>query len=290
MSTRTVAALFRSRGDADRALADLNNDLQLAGAQSRLHTSDPDDAESNSLTQPHPGGMIPASLRAMSIPHEDREAFAEGIRRGHVMLSAEVEEAHVERALDLLDRDGAIDLDEQEAEWRREGWSGQEALGPAAAAPARASGVASQTASPGMNAAATRFKEEVIPLVEEQISIGKRATERGRVRVRTYVVETPVDQQVTLRSEHVEINRRPVDRSTSAVDPQAFGERTVEVTEKAEEAVVGKSARVREEVVVRKEVGERVENIHDTVRRTEVEIDGPGSGRGPAAAPVKPNR
>jgi stress response protein YsnF len=53
----------------------------------------------------------------------------------------------------------------------------------------------------------------------------------------------------------------------------AFRERTVEVTETAEEAVVDKRARVVEEVVVRKGVDERVEQIDDTVRRTEVDID-----------------
>jgi stress response protein YsnF len=40
-----------------------------------------------------------------------------------------------------------------------------------------------------------------------------------------------------------------------------------------EEAVVSKEAFVREEVVVRKRVTERIEEVRDTVRRTEVETE-----------------
>jgi hypothetical protein len=45
------------------------------------------------------------------------------------------------------------------------------------------------------------------------------------------------------------------------------------MTETAEEAVVAKEARVKEELVVRKTAEEHVENIDDTVRRTEVDVD-----------------
>ncbi len=57
-------------------------------------------------------------------------------------------------------------------------------------------------------------------------------------------------------------------------DPdRLFAEKSFEVSATSEEAVIGKTARVTEEVVVRKDVGERVEEIDDTVRRTEVDID-----------------
>ena len=54
---------------------------------------------------------------------------------------------------------------------------------------------------------------------------------------------------------------------------EPFRERTIEVTATAEEAVVAKEARVKEEIVVGKDTEERTETVSDTVRRTEVEID-----------------
>src|SRR5690348_3190656 len=80
---------------------------------------------------------------------------------------------------------------------------------------------------------------------EERLRVGKREVGHGRVRVRSYVVETPVQEQVTLHQERVEIERRPVDRPAAAGD-DAFRERTIEATETSEEAVVSKEARVRE--------------------------------------------
>jgi uncharacterized protein (TIGR02271 family) len=86
------------------------------------------------------------------------------------------------------------------------------------------------------------------------------------------VVETPVEERVALREEHVNVERRPVDRPVAAGD-DAFRERTIEATESAEKAVVSKEARVTEEVVVRKQAEERTETVSDTVRRTEVEVE-----------------
>lgn len=279
MTTTTVTALFRSRSEAERAIADLQSELALAGPNVRLHAADGSATETISRTEPAAGGQpgssrggggVLASLRDLFMPAQDRDAYAEGIRRGNVMISALVEPAQLEQALDVLDRDGALDLDQQESEWRGEGWS--EPSHPSlAAAPATA---------------ATASGEQVIPLVEEQLSIGKREVERGRVRVRSYVVETPVEQQVSLREEHVQIDRRPVARSGPVDDPRAFQERALEVHETAEEAVTSKTARVREEVVVRKDARTRVETVHDTVRRTEVEVEN-GRPAG-AAAPANP--
>ncbi|MBB5696579.1 YsnF/AvaK domain-containing protein, partial [Muricoccus pecuniae] len=114
--------------------------------------------------------------------------------------------------------------------------------------------------------------EARIPIVEEHIQVGKREVEHGRVRVRSYVVETPVNEQVTLREEHVDVTRRPVDRPLTDAD-DAFRERVIEATEHAEEAVVSKEARVTEELVIRKEASERAETVNGTVRSTKVEVE-----------------
>ena len=65
----------------------------------------------------------------------------------------------------------------------------------------------------------------MIPLAEEQVEIGKRRVDDA-TRIRRYVVETPVERQVTLRDETVEIERRRPVEGTSP-DAGAFEERTV---------------------------------------------------------------
>ncbi|HEX4892632.1 MAG TPA: YsnF/AvaK domain-containing protein, partial [Hyphomicrobiaceae bacterium] len=116
--------------------------------------------------------------------------------------------------------------------------------------------------------------EQVIPVVEEELEVGKRVRER-RHRIRTHVVERPIEQDVHLRDERVVVERRPVSGSAGqhAGNLTADQGREFEIIERHEEPVVAKRARTVEEVVVKKEEGERVETIRDTVRRKEVEVD-----------------
>ena len=117
-----------------------------------------------------------------------------------------------------------------------------------------------------------------IPVVQEQLKIGKREVSRGGVRVYSRIVETPVDENIRLREEHVNVERRPVDQPLSGTNANAFKEQSIEMRETAEEAVVEKSARVVEEVMINKEVTQREQQIHDTVRHTEVEVEQLGAG------------
>ena len=112
-----------------------------------------------------------------------------------------------------------------------------------------------------------------VPVVEEELRIGKRAVERGGVRVYQRVVATPVQEQVTLRDETVRVERRPVDRPVTEADLAAVREGTVEIREHDEQAVVSKQARIVEEVVIKKDVRQRPETIQDTVRRTDVQVE-----------------
>ena len=117
---------------------------------------------------------------------------------------------------------------------------------------------------------------EVIPVAEEELHVSKRDVNHGRVRVRSYVVERPVQEQVSLREENVHVERRPVTDATrtgTGSGDALFQERTIEMDETREEAVVSKEARVTEELVVSKDVEQRTETISDTVRSTEVEVE-----------------
>lgn len=133
----------------------------------------------------------------------------------------------------------AVDIDTREKEWRSGGWSPDEQM--------------------------------AIPVVEEELKIGKRLIRRGGVRVYTSVTEKPIEEPVTLREEHVTVTRRPVDRAATASDLSA-DETPIEITETAEEPVVSKQPKVVEEVVLQKAASERTETVKDTVRRKDVDV------------------
>jgi uncharacterized protein (TIGR02271 family) len=115
--------------------------------------------------------------------------------------------------------------------------------------------------------------QAAIPVVKEELEVGKREVAGGGVRVESRVTERPVEAQVSLHEEHVKVERRPVDRAASADDLGAFREGTLEVTEKREVPVVAKTARVVEEVVVGKQATDRTETIRDVVHETDVKVE-----------------
>jgi hypothetical protein len=120
--------------------------------------------------------------------------------------------------------------------------------------------------------------EEVIALGEEVLEVGKRTENRGTARIRRFVVETPIERQVTLQSERVVVERRrPV---SDEVTGDILTEVTVEIVETEEVPTVEKRLRLREEIVVRTERAQRIETVKETVRRDEVEIQQPSRKRG----------
>jgi len=114
--------------------------------------------------------------------------------------------------------------------------------------------------------------EAVVPVVEEELQVGKRKVEKGGVKVKTTVTETPVEADVHLHEEHVKVKRRPVNRAVTDADVAAFQEGTIELKETAEEAVVSKRARVIEEVVLSREGHDKKHTVRDKVRKTDVEV------------------
>jgi uncharacterized protein (TIGR02271 family) len=224
-------------------------------------------------------------LRRAGVPEDESHVYAEGVRRGGSLVIARLADENVDRGLEIMSNYRPVDIDERGSQWRTEGWSKyDESAGPytgtglTEAATSMRTTNESTTArtdldtSSTLTGAARSGDETVIPIVEEQLSVGKREVERGGVRVRSYVVETPVEESVRLRDETINVERRAVNRPAD-VTADAFRDRTIELTETDEEAVVAKTARVVEEVVVSKDVTERTEQISDTVRRTEVDVE-----------------
>ena len=294
MTTRTVTAMFNTRADAERAAEQIQSQLNLTHGSVRLSPETGTSDTGYDQTRPYEETGFFASLKNLFLPEEDRYAYAEGLRRGNVLVSAQVDESEVDRAADILEHAGAIDLDQQESSWRQSGWTGYDAsqhatATPPATAATLATGASATTTgtagtmrgtAAGATTGAMTGRDEVIPVVEERLVVGKRVVNGGRVRVRSYIIERPVEAEVRLHEERVQVERRPVDRPLTEADrAAAFQERVIEASATSEEAVVGKEARVVEEVALRKDATDRTETVHDTVRRTEVEVDEGEAGR-----------
>lgn len=224
------------------------------------------------------GGLIGALIGA-GIPEEEAHVYVEGLRRGHTLVTAEAENpAAADRVAAILARHGAVDIDRKVEEWKTDGWDAAEArrtyAEEAAATPATATTSGREPARVA-DAGTVRAKAgdtETIQVVEEDLKVGKRTVEDGKVRVYSRVVAEPVEESVRLREEQVEVERRSVDRPVSDADA-VFADREIRATERHEEVVVEKDARVIEEIIVKKYADTDVETVRDEVRRTEVEVE-----------------
>lgn len=213
-------------------------------------------------------------LADFGLASRDSDYMSESVRRGGCVLAVNVDESLVDQdqIIDLLNRHGAVDIDQRGKLYEKEGFKGFDETAPLYT---RDETIAERERfAPGGKFA--------IPVVEENVSVGKRQINRGGIRVVSRVIEQPIERDVRLREEHVDVERRPVDRPLTTDDMSAFKEGEMEFTETAEEPVVSKEARVKEEVVVSKGVEERTEKVHDTARRTDVKVEKTtGARKGP---------
>ena len=291
MASRVITALFDTLADAERARARLI-EVGIARDQISIVAQDTSGTTTGSTAteRSHRAGGFLDTLANLFLPDEDRHTYAEGIRRGSHLLTVRAVDENIDRVISILEECRPVDIDQRAQEWRSTGWTGWEASRQGAVgseAETSAAGTAGVRATAGTADRSTE-KEEVLPVVEERLNVGKREVERGGVRVRSYVVEQPVQEQVNLREERVTVERRPVDQPVSGDPSRLMQEREIEVTETAERPVVNKEAVVREEVAVGKEAQERTETVQDTVRRTEVEVEDERTKRGPGGTVPKP--
>ncbi len=159
------------------------------------------------------------------------------------------------QAVKILDWHGAIDVDGHSSQHNQQNLAGNY---PPAGIPQNTANIQAQT---------------TIPVIEENLQLDKQVVEQGGARIRSRIIEKPVEANLRLREEHVVINRRPVNREATNADLTNFKEEEFVLTEYAEVPVVGKQARVVEEVVIDKNVTEHVETVRETVRRTDVEVE-----------------
>lgn len=203
------------------------------------------------------------SIFGTDINDDERSLYSEAVRRGSTVLVVNTEESNVDRVSDVLNRSGAIDVERRAAQYRSTGYQRFDSKA--------ALYSSDQTKSELQNFA--NQGEIALPVIEEQLAVGKRVVQRGGVRVHTRVSERPVEETVNLREEHVRVERTPVNRAATEADLAGLKNGEISITEHAEVPVVAKEARIVEEVVIGKNVEERTETIRDTIRRTDVEVE-----------------
>jgi uncharacterized protein (TIGR02271 family) len=240
---RTIIAVFRNSSEADAAATD----VEAAGiSRDNIYLENGSDKSSRSRSKgtSAEAGFI-GWLRSFFAEDDDpdRSQYEAAVKQGNCLLRIDAHEEEIPVVENVLDRHSPVDVHAEEP-----------------------------TAFGG------KGTTKAIPVVNEDIQVGKRQVLRGGVRVYSRVVEQPIEENVRLREERVRVERQPVNRAATEADLAAEREQVVEVQEFAEEPVIAKQARVVEEVHVGKDVSERTETVRDTVRRTEVDVErSPGS-------------
>ena len=222
---QTVTAFFEAQAEADKAHADLlaagfaASDIELLRGQAAQDVAEPKEDV----------GILRSLLNIfVFMPESDRSSYREGLRRGGIALAVHTGPEGYERAIDILDRDGAVNLDERETVWKEEGWSPE-----VSATPVSPSGfdrvqshdplvntdanrdvrerIGTGTSDPGAgldlapeSAVSPGPERTVIPGEDTQSVTSRRDTVHGRTRVRSYLgtvadMPTGVDPSISSR-------------------------------------------------------------------------------------------
>src|SRR5882757_4694475 len=200
-------------------------------------------------------------LFGSDIEQHEAEVYGKAVETGGVVLTLRAADADVPKAMGILNQHNIVDVQDRAV---TTGFLAKAEAAPVAAAVA--------AAVPAKPLTADVSKDQVLRLAEEQLNVGKKLVEQGTTRIRRFVTEKPVEAQVTLHEEHAEVVRRAIS-DPSYVQDIDWSDKTVEVLETGEQAVVSKSSHIAEEVVVGKTGSDRVETVHDTVRRQQVDVE-----------------
>src|SRR5271170_584593 len=257
MSYQTIVAAFDTAAHAQAAV----EALKTGG----FHSDDISVFDKSRVGMREPG--LWSRMFGGGLAQHEADVYSQSLERGGVVLSVRVPDSEVAHATGILDIHRPIDVHDR-------------AVTTGIAPAARVEAVAASIAAPPIAAVQTvavspklaEAHDEVLRLAEEQLQVGKRMVEAGTTRVRRFVTEKDVSADVTLHEEHAEVLRRAV------TDPKYIGEidwadSTIEIRETAEQALVSKTARVVEEVGLRKIGSDHVETIRDKIRRQQVEIE-----------------
>lgn len=244
---QTVIGIFEKGIDAQLAAQKLessnisSNNIDISNQSNRDRMGDADRNESDGV------GNFFSSLFG---DNDESRKHSEVARKGWIVTVHANSRQEAERAAEILDQSGAIDVDEHSMRMRNE-----------------------QGASTARGTSPSAGSDTRIPIIEEKTNIGKRESEAGGVRLRSRIVERPVEENLRLREEHVTVERNPVNRAANEGDLQSFKEGEMQIRERTEVPIVNKEARVVEEIKVHKDTDVRNETIRSTERKTEVDVD-----------------
>jgi uncharacterized protein (TIGR02271 family) len=255
----TLIAVYNTESEAQSAIREMKG-AGLSNEQIQTHsktTAGSAQPATTGAAREHETGFM-GWLKSLFGADEDQTAYSNAYRDGRTVVSVRVSEQQVEQVADVLERYHPVDLREQE---------GSAPVKEQEATRASAAGAASSRSGAGTNTAGA------VPVIREDMAVGKRAFQRGGVRVHAHLVEEPVEETVRLREERAFVDRQAVDRPATPADLKTGAEQVIEVEERAETPVVEKRARVVEEISVGKNASERSETVRDNLRHTEVEVE-----------------
>ncbi|HEY0655544.1 MAG TPA: YsnF/AvaK domain-containing protein [Chryseosolibacter sp.] len=287
---QTVIGIFDNRSNAEQAVERLvaqgydRERIDLSMRSSERTYGSTDGREDDSF-----GEKVSRFFNNLFDSEDESQRYTTIARSGTVVTVHSDSSDMATRASEIMDECGAVDVDERSSSMDRSfssdgaNASGSESVFGASVSPGTpVSSMDSLSDSSLTDSSESEVSwrndsrdidNRSIPVIEEGLRVGKREVERGGVRVRSRIIERPVEESLRLREEHVIVDRTPVNREATASDFDTFKEGEIEVRERAEVPVVNKEARVVEEVRVKKDVREREETVRDTVRSTDVEVD-----------------
>jgi uncharacterized protein (TIGR02271 family) len=160
-----------------------------------------------------------------------------------------------------VEPDGELASEEEQALYAHYGRSYE-------AAPQGGETVGHDTSGPTTDDAMTRS--------EEELRVGTATRERGRARLRKYVVTEQVQQTVPVQREEVRVEREPITDGNvdDALDGPAISEEEHEVVLHEEEVVTEKRAVPKERVRMSKDTVTDEETVAEDVRREQIEVEG----------------
>lgn len=272
--SQTVVGIFDTATEAQDAVQALVNsgfNREQIDLSARTGDYNNDDDVTDSHDEGGIGGFF-SSLFGTNNDDDRRRNYETVGKRGSIVTVHVDESDDAEQAADILDEHGAVNVDERASQYTTNYANTGSTVAP---------GITGNTYD--LTADTTNLTNTTsvvgdgqtvsVPIIEENLSVGKRTVETGGVRLRSRIVEKPVEESIRLRTERVVVQRTPVDRAATDTDFTTFKEGEIDMTEHAERAVVAKEARVVEEVTVGKTVDEHDETIRDSVRRTDVNVE-----------------
>ena len=265
MDIETLVAVFDTKDHATAAV----NALKAGG----FHSDDISIIDSSSLaagkgataTDPKQAGLW-QRLFGDDINKYEANVYSDTIKGGGTVVAVRVPEDQVAQASGILDLHRPINVPDRAITG---------GFAPVAQVEAAAKTIAAVPLAAAQAVAVTpklaAVHEDTLRLAEEQLQIGKKLLETGRTRVRRFTTEREVAQDVTLHEEHAELLRKALSQPAELSDVD-WADATLEVVESKEQALISKTARVVEEVSLRKKGDDHVETIHEKLRRQEAEV------------------